>query len=99
MRKFALLLTMLMFFVTLAFCQTRNITGTVRDNNGVPISGATITVKGTSTAVQSSADGSFSIKAATGNTLVVSNVGFANAEARVGTEMISPFHYSNNHSS
>ena len=42
MRKFTLLLAMLMLFSVLAISQTRTVTGTVRDNQGNPIPFATI---------------------------------------------------------
>jgi hypothetical protein len=43
MRKIASLLSVLMLLCTLAFAQTRTITGTVRDENGNSIPFATIT--------------------------------------------------------
>lgn len=46
MRKFALLLTMLMMLCTLAYSQTRTVTGNVTDDKSQPLSGASVTVKG-----------------------------------------------------
>ncbi len=83
MRKFASLLTMLMMLCTLAFAQTRTVTGTVKDNNDQPISGASVIIKGKKGGTVTNASGEFSISAATGNTLVISAVGFSPKEIKV----------------
>ena len=57
--------------------------GTVTDQNGQPIPGATVVVKGTSTATSADFDGNFAIAAANGDVLVASYVGFAASEATV----------------
>lgn len=63
----------------------RHITGHISAQaNGGPIPGASITVKGTKNSVQSDADGNFAINAAANEVLVISNVGFATREVRVG---------------
>ncbi len=76
MRKIASLLTMLMLFSVLAFAQTRNVTGTVRDNQGNPIPFATVTEAGTRNAVQADANGAFTIKVADNARLAVSATGY-----------------------
>jgi hypothetical protein len=53
--------------------------------NGAPLSGVTVTVRGTNTATQTDADGGFSISAVQGNTLVFTSVGFLLQEVPVGT--------------
>ena len=63
----------------------RQITGKVIDKNtGAAIPGATISVKGTKNSGQADVNGAFVIMAAPGETLVVSNVGYAAQEVRVG---------------
>jgi TonB-linked SusC/RagA family outer membrane protein len=62
----------------------RTITGRVTDANGAPLSGVTVTVRGTNTATQTQTDGSFSISAAQGSTLVFTSVGFTLQEVPVG---------------
>jgi TonB-linked SusC/RagA family outer membrane protein len=62
----------------------RTITGTVIDASGNPLSGVTVTVRGTNTATQTKPDGSFSISAVQGNTLVFTSVGFTLQEVQVG---------------
>jgi TonB-linked SusC/RagA family outer membrane protein len=67
----SLLLTLSMHF---AFAQERIITGAISDASGV-LPGVNILIKGSKIGVQSTVDGTFSIKAKTGDTLVFSFVG------------------------
>lgn len=61
--------------------QTGKVTGTVKDSEkGEPVISATITVKGKKTGASTDADGNFTIPAATGDILIVSNVGFESLE-------------------
>jgi TonB-linked SusC/RagA family outer membrane protein len=76
MRKFAFLLSGLLLFSALAFAQIRTVTGTVRDNQGVPVPGATITETGTTNAVQADANGNFSIRVGPSARLTISAVNF-----------------------
>ncbi|MEH6406703.1 MAG: TonB-dependent receptor [Leeuwenhoekiella sp.] len=62
------------------------ITGTVTDNNGAPLPGASILVKGTTNGTQSDFDGNYSITTDSGATLVFSYVGFATQEIVVGAQ-------------
>lgn len=64
---------------------THPITGKITSQTtGAPIGGATITVKGTRTAVQSADDGSFTISAAPGAHLIISFIGYLRQEITVG---------------
>lgn len=64
--------------------------GKVMDNNGTPLSGVSVTVKGTSQGVTTDANGDFSISAPEKGTLVFSFVGYKNQEVVVdGQENIS----------
>jgi TonB-linked SusC/RagA family outer membrane protein len=76
MRKTASLLGMLMLFCTLAFGQTRTISGQVRDEKGDPIAFATILETGTQNATKADANGNFSIKIKDGSQLTISSTGF-----------------------
>jgi len=58
--------------------------GFVRDKDGKPLAGATVSVRGKNINTASLDDGSFSIAAATGDMLVISSVGFENYEMKVG---------------
>ena len=79
MRKFPkslLVLFSMILFSTAAFSQN-NITGKVTDSkDGLPVSGVTVTIKGTKTATQTAADGTFKINAPNNATLVFTSVGF-----------------------
>src|SRR6186713_59060 len=72
------LLFSLLLFSAAAFAQT--ISGTVTDEDRKPVSGATVTVKGTVTSVATDAAGKFSINAPGTATLVISYVGFVTQE-------------------
>ncbi|MFN8290099.1 MAG: carboxypeptidase-like regulatory domain-containing protein, partial [Chitinophagaceae bacterium] len=72
MRKFASLFTMLMLLTALAFGQNRTITGTVTDETGAPVQGASVRIKGTRTGVAADNNGVFRIQAKTGDVLLIS---------------------------
>ena len=61
-------------------------TGYVKDNNGDPLTGATVTVKGTSISVATGIKGYFMIDAKPGQTLVFSFVGFETQELKLGDQ-------------
>jgi TonB-linked SusC/RagA family outer membrane protein len=61
MRKIASLLSVLMLLCTLAFGQTRTVTGTVKDETGTPVPFATVTETGTRNATTADATGNFTI--------------------------------------
>ncbi len=56
------------------------VTGTVSDNIGTPLPGATILVKGTSNGTQSDFDGNYSIRVGSGQILVFSYIGYQTQE-------------------
>ena len=56
------------------------ITGTLKNPSGAPLSGATVTVKGTNNSVSADANGNFSINAPAGSVLIISAVGFKDRE-------------------
>jgi TonB-linked SusC/RagA family outer membrane protein len=84
MRKIATLFTMLMLFSALAFGQNRMISGTVTNEKGDPVPGASVTIKGTRTGVSADNLGKFSILAKTGDILVASSSGMETTETTVG---------------
>ena len=55
----------------------KNVTGTVNDETGAPLPGATVIVEGTSRGVATDFDGNFSINAEEGEVLVVTYVGYS----------------------
>ena len=78
----AMFMSLLMAF-QLSFAQ-KTVSGTVTDDNAVPLPGATVVVEGTTTGVTTDFDGNYSISASEGDVLVVSFVGYASASATVG---------------
>ena len=83
--KFSGILTLLLVLVVqLSFAQQKTITGTVTDDTGLPLPGANIIIKGTSTGTQSDFDGLYSISASVGQTLQFTYVGFESKEVKVG---------------
>lgn len=59
------------------------ITGTVKDANGGPIPGATVTVKGTNRVTSTNTAGSFSIDAKVGEVLTISSLGFTSKDIAI----------------
>ncbi|HPO64442.1 MAG TPA: TonB-dependent receptor plug domain-containing protein [Bacteroidales bacterium] len=82
-KKVFLLATFLMGMAA-AFAQEKPITGKVVDETGASLPGATVKIKGTDKAVVTDVNGTYSITAATGSTLVFSYVGYATQEITVG---------------
>ncbi|MBV5313862.1 MAG: TonB-dependent receptor [Prolixibacteraceae bacterium] len=70
--------------------QKRDISGTVKDNSGLPIPGVTIVVKGTSVGILSDMNGEFKISVpGDANTLVFSFVGMKTQEVQIsGTSVV-----------
>src|SRR6185437_2663379 len=85
-----LCLTITVFLTIHGFAQQRPpITGRVTAGD-TAIAGATVTVKGRSTAVQTDADGKFSIEAPRGATLIITYVGYAAEEVKSnGSDFLS----------
>ena len=76
------------FLLVFAFgfsVQAQSISGTVSDENGVPLPGATVLVEGTQNGVSTDFDGNYSINASSGDTLVFSFVGYSSQSVVVGS--------------
>jgi len=77
---------LMMLFALHTYAQ-QTITGTVKDaTTGEPLPGATVVVQGTMVGAVTDIDGKFTIGAETGNTLVVSFVGYETQEVMLGGE-------------
>jgi TonB-linked SusC/RagA family outer membrane protein len=85
MRKFLTLLAVLVLLGSLAFSQSRVVTGKVTDQAGQPVPFATITIKGTKIGTSADGDGKFSIKADPSQTLIISGAGVTTKEVAVGS--------------
>lgn len=68
--------------------QDVTISGTVTDEDGEPIPGATVSIPGTTTGTATDLDGRYSITVPEGATLVYSFIGFASQTVEVGDQSI-----------
>lgn len=62
-------------------------TGVVKDENGEPLIGVSVQVKGTSTGAITDMDGKFSVKADSGQPLVFSYIGYKRMESKAAADM------------
>ena len=77
-------LIVLTLVVQFSFAQDRVITGKVTDANGAPLTGVSVTAKGSNAGTQSDAQGQFRISVASSvNTLVISSVNFTTQEVSI----------------
>ncbi len=76
--------TTLFLSISFTVLSQKKVTGTVIGSDAKPVSGATVMVKGTTTATSTGTDGTYSIDLPKGkNTLTISYVGFENADVVV----------------
>jgi TonB-linked SusC/RagA family outer membrane protein len=83
------LLTLLTIVTVSAFAQNEDITvsGTVVDNNGEPVIGASVIQKGTSNGAVTDLDGHFSVKVPKGTTLTISYIGFSTQDVKAAPNL------------
>ncbi len=85
-----LLLLMLVAVAPFLAWAQREVTGRVTDSkNGTPLSGVSVTVKGTRTGTTTNQDGLFRISVPENSVLVFSNVGFADKEVTPTTNSVN----------
>ena len=83
--KFSVILTLLLALVVqISFAQNQNVSGTVSDENGLPLPGATVVIEGTTTGVSTDFDGKYSVQASQGDVLLFSYVGYSTQSQSVG---------------
>jgi len=73
----------LLLIATSVFAQSYELAGTVTDNEGQPLPGASVIIKGTFTGTSADYDGTFHLKVTGTDVLVVSFVGFDDQEVPV----------------
>lgn len=78
----------MLLVLNFSFAQQARVTGKVSDVNNEPLPGATVLVKGTSRGTVTDVDGTYTIQAGSGETLVFSFVGFETKEFAVGASSI-----------
>ena len=70
-----------------AWAQSFTATGTVTDENGDPIPGASVRVKGTTQGIMTDYDGNFNLKCEKGQALIISFVGYENQVVEAGANI------------
>lgn len=83
--QFGILLLLLFPFASATHAQQKAITGTIRDDNNNPLSGVSVTIRGSKTGTLTNNEGVFTITAASGDILEFSSVGFEPSTLRVGS--------------
>lgn len=84
MKKLSLVFFMVLFGLSYSIAQ-RTITGTVSDEDGAPLIGASILAKGTSTGTVTDLDGNYTLRIPEGaDALIVSYTGFETKEVMLG---------------
>ncbi|GMQ24611.1 SusC/RagA family TonB-linked outer membrane protein [Algoriphagus sp. oki45] len=78
----------MLFILHLSLAQQQLVSGKVSDANNQPLPGATVLVKSTTRGTVTDVDGSYSIQAASGETLVFSFVGFEAVEVTIGSSSV-----------
>ncbi|MFI5158413.1 MAG: SusC/RagA family TonB-linked outer membrane protein [Sphingobacteriales bacterium] len=86
MKKLLLVsLCFLMLSITQVFAQNRTVTGTVTaKEDGLPVPGVTVKVKGTTIGTQTTSNGKFSLSVPAGSTLQFSFIGYQSVERPAG---------------
>jgi TonB-linked SusC/RagA family outer membrane protein len=79
-----ILTLLLAFVVQISFAQEKVVTGTVSDEDGLPLPGVNVIEKGTTNGAQTNFDGEYSLSVDVGDVIVFSYVGFATQEATIG---------------
>ncbi len=88
--KFKNYLTLLVvLLIQTAFAQQRTVNGTVSDNNGLPLPGVGVVIKGTTTGTQTDLDGKFSLSAAPTDVLVFSFIGMKTQEVTATSTILN----------
>jgi TonB-linked SusC/RagA family outer membrane protein len=85
MRKQLLLFFMLLLIYSMAWAQTKPISGKVVDNTGELV-GVSVTVKGTTNGVATDVNGNFKLNAAPNSILVFRFIGYKTKEVNIGTQ-------------
>jgi TonB-linked SusC/RagA family outer membrane protein len=82
-----LLMSLMSFWIYPAMSQQVQVTGTVVDETQLPLPGANVLIKGTTTGTVTDVDGKFSINVKDNNaTLVISYLGYVSQEFEIGSQ-------------
>lgn len=89
-KRILMLLSVLALFMSVPFAVSAapiTVNGTVVDETGEPVIGATVMVKGTSVGASTDLDGKFSFQAVKGAKIIVTSVGYTSVEVKVQPEL------------
>ncbi|MCU7549727.1 TonB-dependent receptor [Chitinophagaceae bacterium LB-8] len=82
-------IVLLLFFSPQSFAQTGNVSGTILDQDGKPMVGATVRIKGTNKAAITKEGGVFSFNNVSVNgTLIVSHIGYTTMETSFASDKV-----------
>ena len=84
MRNQILLIAAFLLFTITSFAQ-QTVTGKITDNNGSPLAGASVKVKGTNRGTLTNNTGDFSIQAGSADELEITIIGYKKQSVKVGT--------------
>ena len=86
MKRLLLFLAAFAAIASTAFAQVSTVKGTVSDENGVPMAGVSVLVKGTQIGTVTDVDGTYTLRGVPANaqTLVFSFIGMETLEVAVG---------------
>ena len=83
--KLSVFLTLLLAFVVqISFAQNKSVSGVVSYQNGSPLPGVTVLVKGTNNGTTTDFDGNYTIEATSEDILVFSFIGYVAKEVNIG---------------
>src|SRR2546421_2164125 len=85
-RAVTLLVGILLFAAPRVFAQQKTITGKVTSEQGMPLPGVSIVIRGTIISTSSNNDGNYSIRAAVGQVLQFRLIGTASVERTIGAD-------------
>lgn len=85
-KRNGLLTLLLAFIVHLSFAQEKTVTGTVADQDGLPLPGVNIVVEGTTNGTQTDFDGNYSIKGSAGQSLLFTYIGQKAERRTIGAD-------------
>ncbi len=88
MKKQLLSFLILLITATVLYGQGRTVSGTITDEEGAPLPGVTVTIKGTTTGTVTDIDGNYNISVNDGDILVFNFVGFDSQEMAVGSRSV-----------
>jgi TonB-linked SusC/RagA family outer membrane protein len=78
----------LVLLVQITFAQTKEVTGTVTDDSGLPLPGANVLIEGTNKGTQTDFDGNYSIEAEENQKLVFTYIGFTTMTVNIGAKSV-----------